>query len=232
MAVFLMVFATIFIAEMGDKTQLLLIAMAGKYKIRDIIIGTSLSIAALNLMAVVIGSALSNYLDMRIIKSIAAVAFYYFSYSMLLGDDDEEDEGANDKRLKSAILSVFMTFAIGELGDKTQLSAITMAASYTTRGDLLSSFTVFLGCTLGLLAADVIGLVVGLFFKGSMPTGLLNKLSILIFAVFGVLNAKEAAMNIFAEGNPKRDVLWIASAAIFVLLCAITIVVKRRKVSR
>ena len=86
------VFATIFIAEMGDKTQLMLVAMAGKYKVRDILIGTWAATAVLNLTAVAAGAARANYLDMRIIKSIDALAFFWFSLSILKGETEEEEE--------------------------------------------------------------------------------------------------------------------------------------------
>ena len=65
MIIFLTVLATIFIAEMGDKTQLLLVAMAGRYKVSHILAGTWLATAVLNLLAVGVGAALGSYLDMR-----------------------------------------------------------------------------------------------------------------------------------------------------------------------
>lgn len=83
MVIFLTVLATIFIAEMGDKTQLLLVAMAGKYKVRHILIGTWLATAVLNLLAVGMGAALGSYLDMRIIKTLAGFAFFWFAYGAL-----------------------------------------------------------------------------------------------------------------------------------------------------
>ncbi len=73
MMIFLTALATIFIAEMGDKTQLLLVAMAGKYKIPHILTGTWLATAVLNLLAVGLGAALGSYLDMRLIKAAAAI---------------------------------------------------------------------------------------------------------------------------------------------------------------
>ena len=92
MIIFLTVLITIFIAEMGDKTQLLLVAMAGKYKIPHILTGTWLATVVLNLMAVGVGAALSNYLDMRIIKCVAGAAFFWFAYNILKSDDKEDEE--------------------------------------------------------------------------------------------------------------------------------------------
>lgn len=80
MTIFLIVLGTIFIAEMGDKTQLLLVAMASKYKISQILAGTWLATILLNILAVFVGAALSQYLDMRIIKIIAGFAFFWFAW--------------------------------------------------------------------------------------------------------------------------------------------------------
>lgn len=215
------VFATVFIAEMGDKTQLMLVAMAGKYKVRDILTGTWAATAVLNLIAVVAGAALANYLDMRIIKSIAALAFFRFSLSILKGETEEEEEDIKGIG-KSPLIAIFTAFFIGELGDKTQLSGIALAASYTDHS-LMNAVYVFLGCTAGLIAADFIGLMVGLVFKSKMPEDILNKLSAGIFAVFGVINTYEAGKYIFGEGTKPALILTVAASTVFVCLCAVIV---------
>ena len=228
MSIFPLVFATIFIAEMGDKTQLLLIAMTSKYKVRDILIGTWAATAVLNLLAVGVGAALSNYLDMRIIKSIAAIAFFWFAYSTLKGDDGDEEEEEMKGAGKAALVAIFTTFFIGELGDKTQLSGIALAAAYTNHS-IINALYVFLGCTLGLIAADLLGLIVGLVFKSKMPESLLNKISVAIFAVFGMLNAHEAGVYIFGEGSVNALILTVVVTALFVFLCAVCLMRKRNQ---
>lgn len=230
MNIFSLVFATIFIAEMGDKTQLLLIAMTSKYKVRDILIGTWAATAVLNLLAVGVGAALSSYLDMRIIKSIAAAAFFWFAYSTLKGDDGDEEEEEIKGAGKAALVAIFTTFFIGELGDKTQLSGIALAAAYTNHS-FTNAVYVFLGCTLGLIAADLLGLIVGLVFKSKMPESLLNKISVAIFAVFGVLNAYEAGNYIFGEGSAYAVILSAVCTAIFACLCTICLM-RKKKASR
>ena len=198
MLIFLTVLITIFIAEMGDKTQLLLVAMAGKYKIPHILTGTWLATVVLNLMAVGVGAALSNYLDMRIIKLVAGAAFFWFAYAALKSDDEEEEE----KEMKhhfGPVLAIFTSFFVGELGDKTQLSGITLAANYTNHS-MMNAFCVFLGCTLGLILADLIGLIAGVILKSKLPTKVLNILSFCIFSVFGVLNIGEAVRLILSAG--------------------------------
>ena len=226
MLIFLTVLITIFVAEMGDKTQLLLVAMAGKYKIPHILTGTWLATVVLNLMAVGVGAALSNYLDMRIIKLVAGVAFFWFAYAAVKSDDDEEEQREMRHNL-GPVFAIFGSFFIGELGDKTQLSAITLAANYTNHS-LMNAVYVFLGCTLGLILADLIGLVAGIVLKSKMPAGILNALSFVIFSVFGVLSIREAMILIFGAGSIGAMAGCLVITAVFALICGIYIFTKKR----
>lgn len=219
------VFMTIFIAEMGDKTQLLLVAMAGKYKIPHILTGTWLATVILNILAVGVGAALSNYLDMRIIKLIAGAAFFWFALTALKSDDEEE-EHRDMKHNFGPMFAIFISFFIGELGDKTQLSAITLAANYTNHS-LMNAVYVFLGCTLGLILADLLGLVAGVVLKSKIPSGILNIISFFIFAVFGILSTREAMGLIFGVGSTAALVGCIVITALFVIICGISIFSER-----
>ena len=229
MMIFLTALATIFIAEMGDKTQLLLVAMAGKYKIPHILTGTWLATAVLNLLAVGLGAALGSYLDMRLIKAAAALAFFWFAYSTLK-EGEEEEKRKDVKSRFGPIIAIFLSFFIGELGDKTQLSAITLAAAYTNH-NIYSAYYVFLGCTLGLILADLLGLIAGVVLKSRIPAGILKKLSFLIFAFFGVESLRAALGLFFGEGNPAAAILLVGVTAVFVLFCLMTII-KRRNAAR
>lgn len=221
MLIFFTVLATIFIAEMGDKTQLLLVAMAGKYKVPQILTGTWLATAVLNLLAVGVGAALGNYLDMRIIKLAAALAFFWFAYSTIKGDEEEEEEKEVSRKW-GPVVGIFLSFFIGELGDKTQLSAITLAAAYTDHS-FANACYVFAGCTLGLILADLIGLIVGVVLKSKVQAGILNNLSFVIFAFFGVASLREAFRLILGEGSQTALLLTVAVATAFVLLSLFTL---------
>ena len=181
MILFLKVFFTEFIAEMGDKTQLMLIALTSKYKLRDILFGTAAAILVLNGIAVLAGGLVSEVVPDWQIKTIAALAFLYFAASTVAGDDDEEEEEGKSK-IKFAPLAVFCTFFVAELGDKTQLTAITFGA----KEGMSSALIVWIGCSLGLFAADILGMLVGYLLKSKTPDGLLNTLAFVIFSIFGV----------------------------------------------
>lgn len=182
MLLFLKVFFTEFIAEMGDKTQLMLIALTSKYKLRDIISGTAVAILVLNGLAVLAGGLVSEFIPDWLIKTIAALAFLYFAASTIAGDDDDEEEGSGKSKIKFAPLAVFFTFFIAELGDKTQLTAITFGANE----GMSAALVVWIGCSLGLFAADILGMLVGYLLKSKTPDGLLNTLAFAIFSIFGV----------------------------------------------
>ena len=172
MLLFLKVFFTEFIAEMGDKTQLMLIALTSKYKLKDIIMGTAAAILVLNGLAVLAGGLVSEFIPEWLIKIIAAFAFLYFAASTLTGDDDEEEEEGGKSKIKFAPLAVFCTFFVAELGDKTQLTAITFGANE----GMGAAFIVWIGCSLGLFLADILGMLVGYLLKSKTPEGLLEAL--------------------------------------------------------
>lgn len=216
MLLFVKVFFTEFIAEMGDKTQLMLIALTSKYKLRDIILGTAAAILVLNGLAVLAGGLVSEFIPDWLIKTIAALAFLYFAASTVADDEDEEEEGQKTK-IKFAPLAVFCTFFVAELGDKTQLTAITFGANE----GMSVAFIVWIGCSLGLFAADILGMLVGYLLKSKTPDGLLNTLAFVIFSVFGVYTLYQGLKLIGASVFPIPVLpILIAITIAFVALCA------------
>ena len=216
MLLFLKVFFTEFIAEMGDKTQLMLIALTSKYKLRDIISGIAVAILVLNGLAVLAGGLVSEFIPDWLIKTIAALAFLYFAASTIAGDDDDEEEGSGKSKIKFAPLAVFCTFFIAELGDKTQLTAITFGANE----GMSAAFVVWIGCSLGLFAADILGMLIGYLLKSKAPDGLLNTLAVAIFSVFGVYTLYQGLKLIRASvyAIPVFPIL-IVVTVIFAGLC-------------
>lgn len=222
MLLFLKIMLTEFIAEMGDKTQLMLVALTSKYKMRDIIIGTLFAVLVLNGMAVLAGGLVGSFIPDWLIKLVAAGAFMYFAASSLGGDDDDEEEAKGNK-IKFAPLAVFCTFFIAELGDKTQLTAITFGANE----GLAQALTVWLACSIGLFGADIIGMLVGYFLSNKMPKGLLDILAFIIFAVFGVLTLRTGLIMLLGEGSKLLMPLWCGGCGAFALACIISFYKKK-----
>ena len=225
MLLFLKVFFTEFIAEMGDKTQLMLIALTSKYKLKDIISGTAVAILVLNGLAVLAGGLVSEFIPDWLIKTIAALAFLYFAVSTIAGDDDNEEEGSGKSKIKFAPLAVFCTFFIAELGDKTQLTAITFGANE----GMSAALVVWIGCSLGLFAADILGMLVGYLLKSKTPDGLLNTLAFAIFSIFGVYTLYQGLKLIrtYVCPIPVWPIL-IAATVVFVVIC-VCLFIRREK---
>lgn len=216
MVLFFKIFLTEFIAEMGDKTQLMLIALTSKYKLKDIILGTAVAILVLNGLAVLAGGLVSEFIPDWVIKIVAALAFLYFAASTIAGDEDEEEENAKFG-IQFAPLAVFCTFFVAELGDKTQLTAITFGANEGMSAALI----VWLACSLGLFAADILGMMVGYLLKSKTPDGLLKSLAFVIFSIFGVYTLYRG-LHLIREGVcpiPLWPIL-IGATSGFVGLCA------------
>ncbi len=213
MFLFFKVLLTEFIAEMGDKTQLMLVAMTSKYKLKDIIFGTAAAILVLNGIAVLAGGLVSEFVPTWLIRLIAAAAFLYFAASTLAGDDDDEEEGKESK-IKFAPLAIFCTFFVAELGDKTQLTAITFGANEGMSAALI----VWIACSIGLFAADILGMLVGYMLKSKTPDGLLNTLAFFIFSIFGILTTRQGLVLLLGEGTMSL-VITLVVAICFAGVC-------------
>ena len=226
MLLFLKVFFTEFIAEMGDKTQLMLIALTSKYKLRDIILGTAAAIIELNGLAVLAGGLVSEFIPEWLIKTVAALAFLYFAAATITGDDDEDEEEGSKTKIQFAPLAVFCTFFVAELGDKTQLTAITFGANE----GMGAAWVVWIGCSLGLFAADILGMLVGYLLKSKTPDGLLNTLAFVIFSIFGVYTLYQGLnmISVSVFTIPVWPVL-IAATVIFAGLCVFLFIRREKK---
>ena len=192
---FFSVLATEFFAEMGDKTQLMLIGLTSKYKIRDITAGTLAAIIVLNALAVLAGSFLNQILIKWLwaVKFAAAAAFLYFAFTSLmkiLRKKNDDDEDLTDSKITFAPMAIFSTFFMAELGDKTQLTAVTFGANY----GLANAFIVWLACVTGFFAADIIGMAAGLLLKKNVPERALNIFSFILFFIFGIWTAREGIL--------------------------------------
>ena len=227
MVLFLKILLTEFIAEMGDKTQLMLVAMASKYKLRDIILGTAAAVLVLNGLAVAAGGLVSEFIPTWLIKIVAAIAFLFFAYTSLSGDDEEEED-VKESKIKFAPLTVFCTFFIAELGDKTQLTAITFGANEGMSAALI----VWLACSIGLFAADIIGMLIGYLLKSKAPEGILSTVAFFIFSVFGIITLNQGLSLKFEKGDIRILIVTSIVAVVFVVLCGVTFLLDKRKAKK
>ena len=181
MHAFLLSFGIIFVAELGDKSQLMALAFAARYRPLPILVGITIATAVVHLFSVVIGVLAGVALPTRAITIVAGVAFLGFAGWTLRGDSLDEEEAARaERRARSAVLAAATAFFLAELGDKTMLATITLA---TTEG----AFGTWLGSTLGMVAADALAIVVGSRLGARLPERTIRVGAAAAFVVFGVL---------------------------------------------
>lgn len=220
-SVLIKAFFMIFLAEMGDKSQFLMVAMSAEYRLREMIGGIAAAIGSLNLIAVLLGGAIGELLPMPLISTVAGLAFLCFAY-MGLGDGEAGEASFRSRR--SAFLTVFGTYFLAELGDKTQLTTLMLAAEGGGRGAWFGG-VVLVGAVLALLTADMIGILVGAVLGKHLPRRVFAGLSFLIFAVCGAVRLLEGVQG-FLNSHPHGVPL---SAAITsaVMLLFLGLVIKR-----
>ena len=180
---FLLSTAVIFVAELGDKSQLMAMTFAARYRARDVLIGITVATLIVHLASVWIGVAVGSAFgdSQGVINIVAGVAFLLFAGWTLRGDEltDEEAEKAR-KASGAAILAVGTAFFLAELGDKTMLATITLA---TTEG----WFGTWIGSTLGMVLADALAIWVGYLLGRRLPERAIRFGAAAAFLLFGVL---------------------------------------------
>ncbi len=181
MDAFLLSFAVIFIAELGDKSQLMALAFATRYRAIDVLIGITLATLLVHLGSVVLGVTVAAALPTNLISVLAGVAFFVFAGWTLRGDTLGESEADKPNRATgSTILAVGTAFFLAELGDKTMLATITLA----TKEPPLS---VWIGSTVGMVAADAIAIGVGRILGTRLPEKWIRYGAATAFVIFGVI---------------------------------------------
>ena len=180
MDAFLLSFAVIFVAELGDKSQLMAMTFATRYSFWTVVGAITVATAVVHLVSVGVGSALGLALPTKPIEIIAGVAFLGFGVWTLRGDRlSEEEEGRATRSTRTAFMAVCIAFFLAELGDKTMLATVTLA---TTEGWLGT----WIGSTLGMVAADALAIGVGALLGRALPERAIRIGAAVLFFIFGI----------------------------------------------
>lgn len=181
MQALLLSFGVIFVAELGDKSQLMAMTFAVRYRFWTVLAGITAATALVHLASVGIGRVVGVNLPTSLIDVVAGVAFLGFGAWTLRGDELSDEEAAKAQRAsRSAFLAVGIAFFLAELGDKTMLATITLA---TTEG----WFGTWLGSTLGMVAADALAIGAGALLGKRLPERAVRIGAAVLFFLFGVL---------------------------------------------
>ncbi|MGB3771663.1 MAG: TMEM165/GDT1 family protein [Rhodococcus sp. (in: high G+C Gram-positive bacteria)] len=207
-AALLLSFGVIFVAELGDKSQLMAMTFALKYRWWVVIGGITVATTLVHLVSVAVGHYLGVALPTHLIGIVGGVAFLVFGLWTLRGDSLDEDEKSKaDRVTKSAFFAVASAFFLAELGDKTMLATVTLASDNDWVG-------VWIGSTVGMVAADALAIVVGATLGKHLPERLITLGAATLFFVFGVWLILEGVFPGSPVGLVAAAIVLAAGAAL------------------
>jgi putative Ca2+/H+ antiporter (TMEM165/GDT1 family) len=188
MDVFLLSLATVAIAEMGDRTQLLSLVLAAQYrKPWQIIAAILLATIANHALAGLVGIWFGRFLSPRILDGSVGATMLAMALWTLVPDTPGEESARNGR---SAFLTTLVAFFIAEIGDKTQIATIALAAGTS------NLVAVVAGTTSGMMLANVPVVFAGSAFARRLPMRLIHIAASILFAVLGVLFIGRAATGL------------------------------------
>lgn len=165
---------TVALAEIGDKTQLLSLLLASRYrKPIPIIAAIFLATIANHALAAWLGVVVADYLSPEVLKWVLVVSFLAMAGWILIPDKLDDDEKISNR---GPFIASFIAFFIAEIGDKTQIATSILGAQYS---DALT--WVILGTTIGMLLANVPVVIIGKLSADKMPLDLIRKVTAVLF---------------------------------------------------
>ncbi len=181
MDAFLLSFGVVFLAELGDKSQLMALAFASRYRAMTVLIAVTIATLIVHAGSVLLGSMFAAVLPTAAIQVVAGLAFFGFAAWTLRGDklgDADRDRAARTGRW--ALVTIGTAFFLAELGDKTMLATVTLATTEEPIGT-------WLGSTAGMVAADAIAIAIGAFFGTRLPERAIALFAAGAFVLFGAI---------------------------------------------
>lgn len=167
------------LSEMGDKTQMLALALIARYKAPvQIMMGILVATIANHLLAAWVGTAAAGFMSGDVLRWSLVVLYAGFAVWVLVPDKDDDDAG---KSGNNAFITTLITFFIAEMGDKTQLATVSLGAAHKDQLLLVTA-----GTTLGMMIADGLAVVAGPQVLKRIPMNVFRILAALLFAFFAV----------------------------------------------
>ncbi|MEO9329279.1 TMEM165/GDT1 family protein [Gordonia aurantiaca] len=174
----LLSFGVIFIAELGDKSQLMAMTYALRYRWWVILLAITAATTAVHAVSVFFGHFLGMGLPTDLLSVLAGLAMLVFGLWTLYGDRLDEDEQNKASRAGASVFfAVMSAFLLAELGDKTMLATITIATDHDWLG-------VWIGSTIGMVAADALAIAVGVLLGKHLPEKVIAVGAAILFFAF------------------------------------------------
>ncbi|GBE64082.1 UPF0016 family membrane protein [Mycobacterium sp. MFM001] len=180
LAAALLSFGVVFLAELGDRSQLITMTYALRYRWWVVLTGVGIAACVAHGVSVAIGHFLGLTLPAQPMAFAAAIAFFVFAVWTWREGTSSGDDGVRPVREpRFALLAVVSSFLLAELGDKTTLATVALAADHDWAG-------VWIGTTVAMIVADGLAIGAGILLHRRLPEGLLHVLASLLFLVFGM----------------------------------------------
>jgi Ca2+/H+ antiporter, TMEM165/GDT1 family len=178
-SIFVISMTTVALAEIGDKTQLLSLLLASRYrKPIPIILAIFFATIANHALAAWLGVVVADYLSPEILKWIIVVSFVVMGGWVLIPDKLDDDQKISNR---GPFIASFMAFFIAEIGDKTQIVTSILGAQYAQ-----GLAWVVLGTTIGMLLANVPVVLIGKLSADKLPLALIRKVTASLFLVLAI----------------------------------------------
>lgn len=197
------------LAELGDKTQLLVLAFAARYRPVSVLMGVAVAVVMLQLIATIAGGAVGALVPERLVAVGAGLLFVLFGVvTWHTPGEDGAGEGRGRSTRFGPVLTVALAFFVAELGDKTQLLTLSIAAEPGAALRTLGSFVpvgvapdprrlstmigVWLGSSAGMLVADGVAIAIGSVLGAKLPERIVRRVAAVVFVLFGAVTLVSA----------------------------------------
>jgi putative Ca2+/H+ antiporter (TMEM165/GDT1 family) len=192
--------SVVFVAELGDKSQLMTMTYALRHRWWVVLSGVGIASFMVHGLSVTIGHFLGLSLPQRPIAFAAAIAFLLFAvWTWREGRKGGDDAKITVAEPRHVLLAVVSSFVLAELGDKTMLATVALASDHNWAG-------VWIGATAGMVLADGVAIVVGAVLHKRLPESFLHGLASVLFAVFGIWILLDTAIGL------RWLALWVTGA--------------------
>ena len=211
--IFIVAFVLIMVGELADKSQLLAMTLATRYKAWQVLLGITVATFVVHFFTTLLGQALGAIIPMSVLPWFTGILFIGFGIWTLRGDTVEESEADRGAKRFGPVFATAIAFFFAELGDKTQIMTMTIAAdpgtalvtylkgagpavqAFITSGGVLPTevsavdrfWAVTLGSTAGMVVADAIAIGLGRLLGKKLPEQTLRRFSGAFFILFGVV---------------------------------------------
>ncbi|MCV7101226.1 TMEM165/GDT1 family protein [Mycobacterium palustre] len=206
LAATLVTLGVVFLAELGDRSQLITMTFALRYRWWVVLAGVAIAACLVHGVSVSIGHFLGATLPARPIAFASAVAFLLFAVWAWREGAGDGQAVATVREPRFALLTVVSSFVLAEMSDKTSLATVTLASNHDWTG-------VWIGSTLGMVLADGLAIGAGTLLHQRLPARLLHVLASLLFLIFGLWMLFDSALGL-------RSVAITVTAAVALIAAA------------